>query len=109
MYIDSGGLISRVSSSLRYKKEISYTGVDGNKTFLLKPVTFKDKKTNKEYFGFIAEDVAKVEPRLVEFNDQGQPESAHYAQITALLTKTIQGQQPQIDGLKAKLDKLERK
>ena len=115
--IDADGRLHRDSSSKRYKKDIDYNSVDGNKIYSLKPVAYKCKQGNDdEYIGFIAEDVANVEPRLVCFDKKGAPDSVHYSHFTALLTKAVQDLKAENDAvkeenaeLKARLSKIEQK
>ena len=49
----------------------------------LRPVTFhyKEDKTNKLCFGLIAEEVAKVDPALVELDKEGKPLGVRYDDI----------------------------
>jgi Chaperone of endosialidase len=59
-----------VTSSLRYKTEVKpLEKGDADKLLLLEPITYKSKSPvddpNRTWFGFIAEQVAKIEPRLV--------------------------------------------
>jgi hypothetical protein len=61
-----------------------------------------------EQIGFFAEDVARVDPRLVSFDsDDGTPHAVRYQQLTALLTKAIQEQQRQIERLAKRVRELE--
>jgi hypothetical protein len=53
-----------------------------------------------EQIGFFAEDVAKVDPRLVSTEDDGTPHAVRYQQLTAVLARAIQEQQVQINDLK---------
>ena len=80
----------------------------------LKPVayTLRDQYNPSglgEQIGFFAEDVAKVDTRLVSIDDtDGTPHAVRYQQLTAVLTKAIQEQQAQISQLKRRLAALER-
>ena len=73
----------------------------------LRPVSFfyKDRKFIPDrQVGLIAEDVVKVDKRLVAFdNDKKTPRGVRYQNLTALLIKAIQEQQVQIDELKRQL------
>ena len=42
-------------------------------------------RTQSRAFGLIAEEVAEVNPGLVQHNAQGQPESVHYEMVNAML------------------------
>lgn len=44
----------------------------------------------KEQLGFLAEEVAKVDPRLVEFDKHGKPLTVVYDRVTVLLVEALQ-------------------
>jgi hypothetical protein len=58
----------------------------------LRPVTFQWRSDNSNDIGFIAEEVASVNPILAVYNGEGKLEGVKYTQLTALLTKTLQDQ-----------------
>ncbi|MFA5029951.1 MAG: tail fiber domain-containing protein [Patescibacteria group bacterium] len=99
VFVDSNGLLFKSSSSLRYKTDINYGGVDGSILYQLQPVSFKDKNTGVDYIGFIAEDVALVEPRLVSYDASGNPDGLHYGNFSALITKAVQELSARVDAL----------
>ena len=97
------GVTSRLalcSSSLRYKDHIQpfTSGLDLIRR--LRPISFTWKQNGAPDIGFGAEDVAKVEPRLVIYNKQGEVEGLKYDRISAALVNAVKEQQEQIDGLK---------
>ena len=56
----------------------------------LKPVTFRaksatDDATRVKHYGLIAEEVATINPDLVVFNPEGQPETLRFDSINAML------------------------
>jgi len=57
--------------------------------------------------GFIAEDVEKIDKRLVNYDKDNLPASLRYNEYTAILTKAIQEQQEQIEELKKELEQLQ--
>jgi hypothetical protein len=66
-----------------------------------------------EQIGFFAEDVAKVDSRLVSLEEDGSPHAVRYQQMTAVLAKAIQelnakveAQRKEIDALKATQENL---
>jgi hypothetical protein len=65
--IDSARQLDTVSSSQRYNHEIKPMDRANEAILALKPVTFEynSDKTNTPQFGFIAEQVAEVDPDLV--------------------------------------------
>ncbi|MBD3318514.1 hypothetical protein GF342_01250 [Candidatus Woesearchaeota archaeon] len=64
----------------------------------MRPVSFVWKETGEPSIGFIAEEVAKVEPKLAMFAD-GELAGVQYEKFAAVLTKAIMEQQHQIDQL----------
>jgi Chaperone of endosialidase len=114
--IDGSNYIGKLTSSLRYKKDI----VDYNKGIetivKLRPVYYKSKIEGpngfdeKQHAGFIAEEIADA--GLEEFlirNEEGSPDAIQYSQMTAILCKAIQEQQALIESLTTRLTALEAK
>lgn len=62
----------------------------------LNPVTFRWKADNSPDLGFVAEDVADVEPLLTTTNRSGQIEGVKYDRITTVLVNSVKEQQAQI-------------
>ena len=80
----------------------------------LKPVTFHYKKEidpeRTPQFGLVAEEVEKVNPALVLPDKEGKPYTVRYEAVNAMLLneflkehRAVQGQQKEIDALKAEL------
>ena len=93
-------------SSIRYKNFVRELPSGLDEVMRLRPViyTYKnDQNRLGEQVGFIAEDVEKVDRRLVAYNAEGQPQTVRYENAVAVLAKAIQEQQQQIDDLKKKL------
>lgn len=62
-----------------------------------------DRADWSEHFGFFAEDVAKIEPRLVNFEHDGvTPHGVQYDMYTAVLTKAIQQLESRVVMLEAR-------
>lgn len=101
------------TSSGRFKHDVSYTDVAGLDTVLqLKPVSFvynnegfKPELSDwSTHYGFIAEDVAKVDERLVSYDyETGLIRGVQYEMYTAVLTKAIQELSEKVARLEAKL------
>jgi hypothetical protein len=109
MYVDSGGVVYRSTSSLRYKQNVQDYGKGLSDLAKLRPVTFNSKPKEDEenvdthtYAGFIAEEVHQAGLiEFVQYNNEGQPDALSYANMVALLTKSIQEQQALITQLQA--------
>jgi len=115
-FLDNGNSnrLLRSTSSRRYKKDIIPLGYSLNdEVYKLKPVRYHskaeaDSKTDW-FYGLIAEDVAEVEPRLVQYDAQGRPDGVQYDRVGVLLLGVVQEQQEQIKALREELDELKKK
>lgn len=101
--LNSAKAISTCSSSRRYKTDIKRFGGGLQLISRLQPVSFNWKATDQPEIGLIAEEVAKIEPRLTFKNQDGEIEGVNYPQITAVLINAIKEQQQQIDELRKEL------
>ncbi|MBI1762809.1 MAG: tail fiber domain-containing protein [Acidobacteria bacterium] len=99
-YHFSSKRIGACSSSLRYKSNVESLTSGLNVVQRLRPVTFDWKEGGAHDLGFIAEEVAAVEPLLTYRNDKGEVEGVKYAQISAVLVNAVKEQQAQIEQLK---------
>ena len=66
----------------------------------LEPVEFQWKQNKTKDIGFIAEEVEKVFPNLVSYEEDGEIHGVQYSKLTTVLVKALQQQQEQIDELK---------
>jgi len=100
--------LATCSSSLRYKTNLApYTrGLDILGHF--RPISFTWRDGGMRDLGFGAEDVAKIEPLLVTYNQQGQVEGVKYDRITAILVNAVKEQQTQIEKQQQQIDSLKR-
>jgi len=113
--VDSDGHLGVLaSSSARFKDEIKPMDKASEAILALKPVTFRYKKEIDRkaipQFGLVAEEVAKVNPDLVTRDAKGELYTVRYEAVNAMLLneflkehRTVQGQQKEIDALKAEL------
>src|SRR3989344_2205360 len=82
-----------VASSIRYKQNVeTFTSESALATLAqLRPVSFEFKNaTGTVHYGFIAEEVELVDPRLVSYTADGLPQSVRYIEIIPLLTQAVQ-------------------
>jgi hypothetical protein len=89
VYVTSDNRIGTLSSSIRYKEQITPMEKASEAIHSLRPVSFRYKKevdpARYLCFGLIAEEVAKVNPNLVTFDCEGRPETVRYEAINAML------------------------
>jgi trimeric autotransporter adhesin len=89
--------ISSCSSSLRYKTAIKPFSSGLNLVNRLRPITFNWKVGGMRDLGLGAEDVEKVEPLLVTYNEQGAVEGVKYDRVAVVLLNAVKEQQVQIE------------
>lgn len=90
--ISSTGQLGTVSSSLRYKENVTDIGAYSDAIFSLRPVVFNYKNHSPESksYGLIAEEVEQVMPKLVVYNEDGEPETVKYHDLVPMLLNEIQ-------------------
>ena len=99
--VDSSGQLGTVSSSLRYKEQVREMAEVSERLYALRPVAFRyrsqaDRDSGSVQFGLIAEEVARVFPELVVYDDQGLPETVKYRFLSSLLLNELQKQRRRI-------------
>ena len=136
VYRGTGGQLLYNSSSLRYKIDIEDVDLNYSKVIVLssEPIWYRrntettksSDDSNWSYWGFGAEQIAKLDPRMVvwghpsehyEKDEEGQPklkegvetipESVCYDRYTVHLVKVAQEQHKEIEGLKLTIQQLE--
>jgi hypothetical protein len=103
---NSQAVISVCSSSIRYKKDVQSFNSGLATLDKLNPVTFRWKADNTADLGFVAEEVAKVEPLLATYNGKGEVEGVKYDRISAVLVNSVKEQQAQIKQQQAQIETL---
>ena len=111
MVIGSGGFIYRSTSSLRYKDNVQDATHGLSEVMALRPVTYtgrSEQDSGKIFGGLIAEEVHNAGlTEFVLYNDNGEPDALHYANMVSLAFKAIQEQQEIIAALKTRVTALE--
>jgi hypothetical protein len=122
--INAAGQLGTTASSVRFKEELKSMDKASESILALEPVTFRYNKEidpeNTPQFGLVAEQVEKVDPKLVVRDQEGKPFSVRYDQVNAMLLNeflkaqheleqqeaTIAEQQKQIEALTSGLQKV---
>ena len=89
VYVTSDNRIGTLSSSRRYKEQITPMEKASEAIHSLSPVSFRYRKevdpARALCFGLIAEEVAEVNPNLVTLDCEGKPETVRYEAINSML------------------------
>jgi hypothetical protein len=108
IYVTTGDQLGILSSSIRYKENISALSFESRAIYDLKPVTFnyKTDEAKSLQYGLIAEEVEKSMPNLVLYNKDHEPESVKYQYLPILLLKEVQRLNEKVNELSKKLGSL---
>jgi hypothetical protein len=94
--VSSSGQLGVMTSSRRFKKDIHDMGDQSDVLMSLRPVSFRYKPEydaeGGQQYGLIAEEVEKIAPQLVAYDDQGRPWTVRYNLVNAMLLNELQKQ-----------------
>lgn len=98
VFIDANGQLGTLTSSARYKEDVADMAGASRLLMQLRPVTFRykapyDDGSRRRQYGLIAEEVAKVDPELVQFDNKGQAQTVRYQVIDMMLLNEMQRQE----------------
>lgn len=100
------GMLMRISSSARYKKNIRDIEIDTTKIFELRTISYENNELTATdgltSFGLLAEDVAEKIPMLATYNNEGLPEGVQYKMLSVLLLEEMKKLKAELDALKNK-------
>lgn len=113
LYVQADGKLTKLSSSVRYKRNITDLHLDLTLSDYLslepKAYNWKDDKLSTErYYGFVAEEVDKVHPAFVIRGQNGEVEGIKYNDFIAANFMAIKHIYSETDLLKQKVAKLEK-
>lgn len=92
-------------SSIRWKRDIKPIDNPLDKIKKITGVYFYWKESGKRDIGLIAEDVGKVIPEVVTYEENGKDaKSLDYSKLTSVLIEAIKEQQKQIEELKKEIE-----
>jgi hypothetical protein len=96
--------IARCVSSLRFKTNVQPFTSGLNLVNRLQPITFDWTTNGRNDLGLGAEDVAKIEPLLVTYNNDGSVEGVKYDRIGVVLLNAVKEQQAEIERQQRQID-----
>jgi hypothetical protein len=119
VFVDGAGHLGTITSSARFKDDIQDIGDGSSALMKLRPVRFHYKQdvdpSGVEQYGLVAEEVAKVYPDLVVYDEKGEPQTVRYHFVNALLLNEVQrharqaeAQQREIAAQRRDVDTLQR-
>jgi hypothetical protein len=107
--INSNGQLGTIQSSARFKDNVKPMNKASEALLKLKPVTFRYKEEldpdKIPQFGLIAEDVEKVDPRLVVQDEDGKVTTVRYEAVNAMLLNEFLKEHRQVETQQTKLEK----
>jgi hypothetical protein len=100
--VDANGQLGTLSSSRRFKDDIEDMGDASSDLMKLRPVTFRYKQAQEDgshplQYGLVAEEVAEVNPGLVQFDNDGNAQTVLYHVLPALLLNEVQKEHQKIE------------
>ena len=98
----SNGLVTKVTSSRRYKDNIADLDINTENIYGLRPVSFDWKSNGESDFGLIAEEVHDILPELVVYKDGDIPEAVKYKQLSVLMLEELKKLRAEVKELKEK-------
>jgi hypothetical protein len=101
---NSSNQIAACSSSARYKSDIEDLDLGLATMARLRPVTYRWIGSGQADLGFVAEDVALVDERLVTRNEAGDIEGVKYERLTAVLARAMTELQEREEASLARLE-----
>ncbi|MHB1316661.1 MAG: tail fiber domain-containing protein, partial [Minisyncoccota bacterium] len=106
--VNSGTATCTVSSA-RFKHNIATSTISAlDLVNAMRPVKYEyNNSTSGEHYGFIAEEVNLLDPRLVAVNSDGLVQSVRYEEFTSVLAKAVQEMSIKVNDLDTRLTNLE--
>jgi len=108
--VNAAGKLGTPPSSARFKDEIKPMDKASEAILALKPVTFRYKKDidpeRAPQFGLVAEEVQKVNPDLVDRDQQGKPYTVRYDAVNAMLLNEFLKERRKVEQQEATITQL---
>ncbi|MDD3045131.1 MAG: tail fiber domain-containing protein [Candidatus Delongbacteria bacterium] len=110
LFVDSSGYIGYVSSSVRYKENISQME-DVSWLYELNPVNYnyKSDASKSKQYGLVAEEVDKINKLFVSYNENGEVETVSYSNLITPMLKALQDQKEMIEALQKEIEELKKR
>lgn len=93
------GATTCAPSSIDFKRNVETSTVGLSALMQLRPVTFFFKENGEAQIGLIAQEVNKIDTRLTDKNTDGTVATINWGDIDAVLIKSVQDQQKEIEAI----------
>ena len=104
VYSNEGTLTNSDPSSRDYKKNIKPLDLDAERVLKLEPKSYTWKKSGKEDFGYIAEEVQEVIPEI--YSEQGNTKGYNSHKLRFYIIEMLKKQEDRIVGLESEIKTL---
>lgn len=101
--VDGNGVLKKLSSGRRYKRDIQPLEFQPQQACQLRPVKFTWRETGEPDIGLVAEEVAELLPELVVRDNNGRPDAVKYDRLALYLLEIVKAQEARIAALEAQL------
>ena len=105
VFVNADGRLGTATSSKRFKEDIKPMNNASETLLALKPVTFRYKKEidpqGTPQFGLVAEEVEKVNPKLVVRDKEGKVNTVRYDEVNAMLLNEFLKEHKKVEQLKS--------
>jgi Chaperone of endosialidase len=90
VYVNNGAQLGTVTSSIRFKENINDAKKYDINNFRVVNFNYIDDETKSRQVGLIAEEVEKLYPELVVYDESNQPYSVKYMELIPILLQKVQ-------------------
>jgi hypothetical protein len=94
-----------------YKKNIRKPNIEtlADIAYQFEPALYKENKPDatEDFLGFLVAEVAAIDPRLVEYNADGDPDTVRHTNIVPLLVAACRSLKARVDDLESRVTALE--
>ena len=111
VFVDPNGQLGTATSSERFKEQIEPMGEESETILSLRPVSFRYKEEidpeSIPQFGLVAEDVEKINPKLVARDAEGKVYTVRYEAVNAMLLNEFLKEHRKVQELEATVTRLQ--
>jgi hypothetical protein len=102
LIVTVGGQIAKKTSSIRYKDNVETLEFDSSQLDKLRPVSYTYKFDDAFDIGLIAEEVNEIYPELIQYDEEGRPNSVKYDGLSVMLLEEVKNLRKEVKELKEK-------